>query len=485
MSEQNNNPDTHAEQPADDQKPNYIHPEDTFKPAIEGQPALLVLPPDSHTEINKVTSKLNDGNVVKSAQTEEWIGLLNLAVKNGVPFDSFYKAANDKLRDWAPNFEHQGTKYGPAAPVFRVEENAVLVGSSAVKRCRSIIGNGRDFQVPMYSSGFWLTIEPFTEATVLDIFHDITSRKIDLGRSTNGAVFSNMTVILNDVFLQHAVRHIVSCTADLPNDDYLSYLSTTDIGTLALAFLSKMYPEGVNYARPVVPKIVDDEGNQLAEVTVRKITECVNIMRMHKVDRSRLNEEQRMHMAKRNPRATTLKEVERYQESLINPAKITTPGGEINFTVKVPSARKFLEYGNLWIDTLQDTLNQTLTDDVTDVERNNRLFAYAKSSQLRQYGHWITDLTYTETNETANDAIAIDGVLEYLSGNDKIRTSLNEQIREYIEGATVSICAVPTANENEDNRLAHRRFPHLVPIDPLQTFFTLLALKVQSINSRS
>jgi hypothetical protein len=417
---------------------------------------------------------------VNSNDVQEWANVLRESVRVCVAKDALSTTAGDLRRKWTNGLRFNDVPLSAGAPRYRVENDAIIKGKAAVKRVRSLVSGGSDIQFPLYRSGFWVTIEPPSEQDWIDFYASVATAKINLGRSTNGGIFSNLNVLLVSELCELVASKIVNTTA--PGEgDLFDHIKQVDLFNIAWSLACVMFPTGFPYSRPVLPNI-KSEGETDAQPQFTVVREHIDIRKTMFVDENSFTEDQMLHMTLRNSGAMTTESIAKYQEQF----KTNTRSVVIDklcFKLAIPSLNQQIAYGKDWIYKLTDTLDEVLTVDTTDKERNDRLTDYARASTLRQYGHWVKSIDLLDTNNTIEDQETINDVLTDLSSDKHIRVKFIEEISKYIEDVTVSIVAVPSMNEAED-QLGKTNFPRLIPIDPIQTFFTLLAQKVQSIRQR-
>jgi hypothetical protein len=116
--------------------------------------------------------------------------------------------------------------------------------------------------------------------------------------------------------------------------------------------------------------------------------------------------------------------------------------------------------------------------------RRNYISTQGKATMLRQYAHWIkyAEFGTSSTDQENRDEESLAGILYDLSSDDQLRDAALRAVIQYAEDTTVSLIAVPTVDGREENIFP--RHPHLLPIDALSVFFTLLKQKLQFILTR-
>ena len=104
---------------------------------------------------------------------------------------------------------------------------------------------------------------------------------------------------------------------------------------------------------------------------------------------------------------------------------------------------------------------------------------------MRQYAHWIESVE--AGGSLIDDIESIEQIVDTMSSVDEIRVKYFNEVIKYIDDSTMALIAVPTyecpkCTEAQPAPIA--RFPHLLPIDVMSSFFTLLVQKLQKIHSR-
>lgn len=95
---------------------------------------------------------------------------------------------------WRQTLKADDKELGIAKPRFDDAHSAKLAGEAALLRIRDLTGMGTTLQVPLYHSGFWISIKAPDESELLELDRKIAEIKVNIGRNTRGRIFSNMTV---------------------------------------------------------------------------------------------------------------------------------------------------------------------------------------------------------------------------------------------------------------------------------------------------
>jgi hypothetical protein len=235
-----------------------------------------------------------------------------------------------------------------------------------------------------------------------------------------------------------------------------------------------IYPKGFQYSRSVLA----GENQEKKEVKG-----LLNVSKLQFVDRRMLTPKQVAHMSRRVGNTMTDEMLENYQaEFNLRERRVQLEEG-LEMTLKVPTIDEYLSAGHRWIDSITDMVDRAFGRDQSDEQRDRYISHKGKATVMRQFAHWVKDVVEAGDREVVfNDTETIDMMMDTLSQVDDIRTKYFEAIHKFIDETTVSVIATPTVAASEENVLP--RFPHLVPIDALYTFFTLLVQKNNRIQAR-
>jgi len=393
----------------------------------------------------------------------------------GPMYDRFQKAIDDTSRSWRQNVNSDAGKLGPSAPRHQIPSGEKLTGQKAILRIREVTNSGGLVQIPAWHSGFWITFRTPSEGTLIDLERAINDEKITLGRVTGGAIFSNTTVYLLKHVLDCALDHVYT-TSIAGEHDLRELISINDIPSIIWGFACSIYRRGFQYARSVV--VPGDDNMETTHI----VREVLNLGKLQWVDTSALTEWQIAHMSRRASQSMNIDSIKRYVDEFTRgkPRKIDLTD-EVSISLHVPNVMQHLNSGSSWVDSIVLMVDKAFGYGQDDQKRNEFILDHARASNMRQYAHWVKEIIING-DEIVDDTESIEMSLNELSSIDKVRVAYFEGISKYIEDTTISTIAVPSLSAAEDNKFP--RFPHLYPLDTLQTFFTLLAQKTALIRSR-
>lgn len=362
-------------------------------------------------------------------------------------------------------------KIGYQVPKFADSDVNKVSGEKALIRLRSLLGQGSIISIPLYHSGFWITIRTPKETELLELHRRIQEDKVLLGRATAGLIFSNMqTFTIN--WLMELVGDLFMYSTLKDSTDWKSKVKSLDIPTIIWGLASTIWPNGYQYTR----SILTEKGIKEKKLVTGKI----DVSKLFWVDNNALTEQQKAHMSNRTQESVT-------DDMLVNYCsqfpKMSGRQVEINenvsITLKVPTLTEYVASGYKWVSDISTSLESVFTSESTDPEtRTKAMFQHAQLSNLRQWSHWIESIVYDEVGHKERQFI--DEALTIFSSDTEISKKIFEEVSKYINDVTISVIAIPETNGEETSL---PRFPRLIPIDVVMVFFSLLQQRVDRLLS--
>ncbi len=349
-----------------------------------------------------------------------------------------------------------------------------LTGQAAVNRIRSRIGMGDTVKIPLFHSGLWVSIKAPIEGDLIDFLRRLSQEKINLGRSTSGAIFSNLNVVVAEFYRNFIAEHVVE-TSYYNIDKVFSRILAPDLDHLVWGLACAVYPNGFDYARSVISP---DDGQK------KIIRDKINLSKIQWTDRHALSESQLNHMGNRANGSMSEASVTRYQEELFlrtnrNAVIEAENGTKIDIDLKIPTLDEYIEIGNEWLNSIIKMVDSTLgmNGTVDNGERAKAINEQGMASYLQMYSHWIEKIGVE--NEEVVEKETIGKILAAIGSNEQIRRSIVKEVTRFIDDSVVSLIALPALTDTEAAKLP--AFPHLVPINVLHIFFILLVQKANGL----
>lgn len=448
----------------------------------------LAFPTLTAAGVNSYTSDLISKDYDRDAQARQWGSTLESSMAFVNTDDALIRALNRPGSEWGQSVLHGNRHLIASTAKMPAYTGRELKDSQAVLYAMSSLNLGAPVQKPMWQSGFWVTFRPASEESWVNFNERLASDKIRFGRHASGLIFSNLNTIFVERALEFAADHMVETNIRFEGvsmrDSILDLLLEPDISSFLWGFLCANYPSGYPISRSCTADV-----KECSNV----IEDMVNLSILQVTDSSAIDERGRAHMSKSHNASVTVKEVQEYQSSLLlnTPRTIEifkSESIEQKAIFKIPTARERIAAGRRWIDGIIDMANKIVAKDATDRQREQLYTEYAKSSILREYSHFISELEIN-TN-VIRDQQTLENVLTETTPHEEMRRAIYEKVRDYIEDSTISMIAIPNYHcpvcEGPQDKEAdkRKRFVNCIPLDVLQAFFSLAMLRITEIRSR-
>ena len=439
--------------------------------ATEGVPFL------AERNSDEVENRVNDlFTATKKKSTYDYAITYELAKKVSSLTGDMFNASIDRSGSTWNQFLNTGVgKVGYMAPKIAEDGVSKVGGKKALLRVRSLMGKGTLTQIPLFRSGFWITIKAPSESAQIELNRRIGEEKIALGRQTHGLIFSNNEAFLTGWLVDFIIEHIYDTT--LKNaEDIKSKIKISDIPVLVWGLALSIYPRGFKYTRA----LTDPEGIRKKEL----VTSLINISKLLWVDNSYLSDAHRAQMTMRQPDSVSQEMLDTYQNTIRHGIgrRVSISEG-VDIILKEPTVAESVDATHRWINDLTNVIDATFTQNEPDDHNRNKMVAtHAKASQARAFSSWIEKVIVEDSMDIV-EAEDIDEYLELLSEDTELTSKFVEEVKKFINDIAVAVIAIPEASGQVDEKL--QRFPQLIPINVQSVFFILLVQSVGRITSKT
>lgn len=478
------------EVPVEPQKPkvDVVFTKDPLSQHKEGQKnkvdLTVSLPSDHPEETNEVLRKLPNVDYSADAPARAWASTLDQSSFIQPRDNIFRKTLEREGSTWRQGPETPSGELVGSYPKFKPAGSTALVGDPAISRLRAYRGLGSMHRIPLWNSGFWITISAPSEPEVLELHNLISQDRSTLGRRSYGMSFSNTTAIYADRIMAFAMEHIYNTTVNIkPGTDLRTLIKSNDIPTIAMAIAASMYPNGFNYERSCVAN---------PEECKHVIAEKIDISKTLLVDTNSLTAWQIAHMSKVTHSSVEEADVKRYQQEMVIAqrrkyeldAESDTP---VVVYMKVPTITEYVESGHRWINEITALVDRALTKDVSNDQRNAYLITQGQATTMRMYTHWIDSLEFGGAD--VNDTETIENSLNTISSDNTLRDEFTVAVQNYIASSNISVIGIPSfkcpicGGVNSSDK-PHPEIRDAIPIDVYQTFFEVIVQRVRTISER-
>lgn len=461
--------------PSENVKQRYPHSR-PLDPKRRDSEVELTMPSDTEDRIKEALEAIPPGEARESKPFLEFVDVLDEGENLRPDGNLFANTVNREDSMFQQTVDGPAGELGAARPTFRDNEDTKLTGARAVQRAMAYLGQGGVIQIPLWHSGFWITITTPSESELIDLERRIADDKILLGRISNGRVFSNTSVFIGS-HVKELVMAKLYDTSLKERELVEELIETHDLQHIAWGLACSVWPSGFKYARSIVGQ---------SETDYRTISEDLNLTKLQWTDVRSLNDWQIKHMANRRGSKMTLEDVKRYRSEFKYNERVVELAPGLSVILAKPSMNEYINSGQRWVNNIVMQNDRVFGMDQDPNARNQYIITHSRSTALRQYGHWVSGIILGGNTDdpimTKDDRETVETILDKASANDGVREIFFREVPKYIEDTTISVIAIPTVDESEENKFP--LFPHLVPIDALTTFFTLLTQKTQQIRAR-
>lgn len=403
--------------------------------------------------------------------------LISASLQSSFVADEFTNASKREGADWRQTVDVPGGVVNINKPRYKEDGIEHLTGRKAVQRIRSLLGAGSIVQVPLWHSGFWITLRAPSDSHLIELHRRMNEDKIDLGRRTLGLALSSEQCYQVSWLFEFCMDYIYESTAvfEGDRDQMREYVKAADLNTLLWGLASVIWPRGFSYFR----SLTTSDGIKSSKT----IAATLDVGKLLWTDRTSLTPSQKKHMAKRQMRSHSIESIKQYQAEFdLYEGRRIDVNENVSLVLAPPSIADLVDNGERWISSIVKMIDETFTVTAPDPETRNELVnTHSRATLMRQYGAWIKSVNASGVTYTDSDVI-ID-TLEALSNMDSdnsIRRRLEGEVRKYIDDTTVSMVGIP---ETDGNNTKIPRFENIIPLNVIQTFFILLGQRVRKLET--
>lgn len=436
-------------------------------------------------EFNELIEKYPNINYTETDIGREWAESVKDASANLMSGNAWGRRVEDPNSEWRQGVDCGGKLLRAGRPSLGMGGETRLTGEAAILKATSILGLGAIIQVPLWHTGIWISIKCPQNQALLELDRRLAAEKINLGRLTNGLAFSNVSIYLQSYLVNFILAHIYDCsTKDVNPDRLKQIILCTDIPTMITGLACTIYPTGYPLVQPCISN----------PDTCQHITrEKINITKIFWTDNARLSDAQRTHMSGRN-KTMTIEDVMRYQEGHSYNTRVThSPSDTVSVRFKVPTIAQYEEAGFSWVDGIVRMVDDAFGVNLRGAERNEYIDQQSKMTALRQFSHWIAEITIGDNELVVDDLATINGLLSTFSNNPELTDSIFNTVGDFIDDSTISLIAFPKYEcpachngrgpDAAPPTAEEEVHPHLIPQDAMTLFFTLLDQRILNILS--
>ena len=375
---------------------------------------------------------------------------------------------------WLQGAEKDDELISIAKPRFS-KEKGKLSGDAAILRVRAAAGLGTVVNVPLWHTGLWVKLKAPSESSLLELERRIGLEKINLGRSTIGVSFTNVSVYTHYYLMDLILNHVYEVT--YPHMDPQSLkevIKVTDIPQLVWGIACAIWPNGYRLVRPCV-----SDPSKCTHIDERH----VNITKLSWVDNRALSNYQRNHMTHRDGSFSD-EQLRTYENEHVAPqSKKVKISDEIALRLRVPTISEYETAGFAWVDSVVRMADEAFGQSLRGNERNQYIQSQAAMTNLRRYSHWIEAIELDEGETEISDRNGIDDALDAITGQERQRVKILNEIEAFMRECVISTIGIPrydcpSCGGSPDPSSIPERQSELIQLEVNQVFFTLQYMSV-------
>jgi len=339
-------------------------------------------------------------------------------------------------------------------------------------------GIGGPIHIPLYHSGFWVTIKPLVSEEIVNLEFEIISELKRVGKLTNTLIFSHYNVIFAEIIFKYFKRKVIETSVDMGDNELEDLVSVNDLYVIALNLAKGIFPNGFNAIIPCKNNVVLNE-NKVPTCNV-KISKHLDLTELLYVNTSLLTEEQLTVMAKKAPRSVTIEEVIAYQEDLnerfskVN--KYTNMDDEEFVTnLKVPNVARYFYSGHIYVEEIKTKCNELVMSN-SSLDEDTAEKTLLALMKLNSYNHFIDNIPMDVNITELSD---VNKALDLFSVDTLHVNKILDDIHELMDTSLVSIVGIPSFKCRSCNAVQSNT--ELIPLAVYEYFFILLHSKYQKI----
>jgi len=359
---------------------------------------------------------------------------------------------------------------------------------SALLKLTNKLSIGKHVQIPLWNSGFWITLSPFNNEEIIALEFEITNEFNRVGKETNTLIFSNYEALFIEVLVKHFRPKIIMSSLSISDDDdYFNYISLKDMPIIATAAAGTLHPKGLNITFPCTNTTKVKDGKPDCDMLINK---HIFLEDLHIVDESKLDMIHIDHMGKKQPNSHTPEDVTKYQETLYTSEESnikvpTADGDSITINIGFPMINTYIYSGRLFINELREKTTNLIKSntDVTNEEVAENMIV--KSIYIQMFNSFIKSIDIEDSTITELDELS--EALDKLSSNEDSTELIINGINKFIDNSLFSYIGIPNFICSKCNEKQHDKefIPlELIPISVYSYFFTLLHSKYVVIAKR-
>lgn len=431
---------------------------------------------------NDVLKAMQEGRMANSPRDQKWLA----AIISGMSHTGLDKIQSEALERvgsyWRDGIEIDGQErlLRPGPPKQINDKTRKTSKETQLAYLNSRSGQGGTYESFLPRSGLWIRQRQPTLDELVTLQTELQALKLNLGAETKGASYSHADFLMLDLITDLALQCVIGCNKSFNTPADLEHeITLFDETILHHGLASTLFPGGFNFSNPCIA-----DPDVCSAVTTFKM----NMSNIIYYDNSLFSTEQKKFISKRFSPATA-EELKAYRDGFsIGNARVIWLG-DIGLKLAEPTIAARKSSGKQWFDGLVEMSQGVFNE---PPHGNNRIAYIQKlknATTATQYSHWVTAI-YDKDEDAVDFEDQLftedpDLILEYMKGTlstPAYSDRFAEAVGDFCKDSLISVIGLVSHNceqcDTEQGKAFNERFPHIVPIDMVTTFFTLAGRKV-------
>ena len=377
----------------------------------------------------------------------------------------------------------QGMEFGNKT-ISPKKLSVASTGKSAVlAKISKSIASGENIQMPLWHSGFWITIKPPTSTELSILKRDLDKGRLKLGRDSGGLLYSNNSILLYRIAVDFILSKCVNTTIELEDgEDIRDFIYVEDVPLMILAVAISLYPNGfkttIGCANNAI--FVEETGEPLCTFLETAVMDLETLFR---VDKRRIDNYMLETLANRQPGSVSKLKVAEYRKRISKNVNTTITktesGDEIHIKYGSVSLSEYFFKGQLWIDTINKKVEHLVFDDGDD--KDEVIDDLVTTSILGIYNTFVSEIAFNE--EIISDEHSKLEVLEMLSSDDDMYTDFFAGVKKFLGDTPIAVVATtnficPECRKERSPITGDNNWDNYIVLDPLNYFLDLITLRL-------
>lgn len=425
---------------------------------------------------------LDEAQLQESDLRDEWLQ----AVTNARQLLNHEKSSpqdnvNDPKRRWDKRvaYTDENGKQIDITTKPRAVSTNTLSTASVVMLINEAESTGITLSIPLYASGFHVTVAPPTLADFVSMSSLARQAQYDAFSATWGMRFTNSIATKTEVFVRSILRHVVSTSLEMTGpkeDQLLKAIHPYDIPHLLAGYAATFLPDGFEYERGCMAN-----PGTCSQVAKGRL----NVRDMMLVDKTALSSAQLTHLAKTAAKSHSHDSLRTYRNGFNRVERVAiTPHvdatiGDINLMDYFSATSETIALVESFVREMGPASESTRSAEIT---------RFIESTDILKHVHWIKAL-HVKRNGTEvllSQPEHIRSALQALASNEKAAEQLDKAVNDYhnrhiFSHVGVSGYRCESCGGYNSGDISQRLF-NLIPVEALRFFSLLLAYQMRQEN---